>query len=106
MNDERYVVQKAESTDDDVHIVGYGNVEGHTAVALDMDNDGQADVVVIDVDDSGNLSDPDVVVDNQGHMTTVGGFAQEQDPSQMTSMENPDVASDMPDYMNDVMVDV
>lgn len=97
--------QTAESADADVHIVGYGNVEGHAAVALDMNNDGQADVAIIDVDDTGNVSSPDIVVDNQGHMATVGELAGEPDPYQTASMENPDVAPDMPDYMNDVMVD-
>lgn len=98
--------QTAESTDDDVHIVGYGNVEGHTAVALDLDNDGQADVAIIDVDDSGNLSNPDVVVDGNGNMATYGDIVNTPEPNLSASMENPDVASDMPDYMNDVMVDV
>ena len=92
--------------DADVHIVGYGNVEGHTAVALDLDNDGQADVAIIDVDDSGNLSNPDVVVDGNGNMATYGDIVNTPEPNLSASMENPDVASDMPDYMNDVMVDV
>ena len=88
--------------DGDVHIVGYGEVDGHAAVALDFTGNGQADVAVIDIDDSGNLSDPDVVVDRNGNMATIGEVtADPYDPSQMASMENPDVAPDMPDYMND-----
>jgi alanyl-tRNA synthetase len=87
--------------DADVHIVGYGNVEGHTAVALDLDNDGQADVAIIDVDDSGNLSNPDVVVDGNGNMATYGDIVNTPEPNLSASMENPDVAPDMPDYMND-----
>lgn len=92
---------------DDVHIVGYGEVDGHVAVALDVTGDGQADVAVIDVDDSGNLSSPDVVVDTEGNMATVGELASmaEDSPTdpymQTASIENPDVAPDMPDYMND-----
>ena len=102
-----YEQQTAQSSDQDadVHIVGYGEVEGHVAVGLDTNNDGQADVAIIDVDDSGNLSDPDVIVDNNGNMATYGQIANDPDPNLTASMENPDVAPDMPDYMNDVMID-
>ena len=106
-DDVQVVSQTNETPDDDsdVHIVGYGEVQGHTAVALDLDNDGDADVAIIDVDDSGGISAPDVVVDTQGNAATVGEIAGQPDPSQMASMENPDVAPDMPDYMNDANVD-
>ena len=99
--------QTAESSeqDADVHIVGYGEVEGHVAVGLDTNNDGQADVAIIDVDDSGNLSDPDVVVDSNGNMATYGQIVNGQNPNLTASMENPDVAPDMPDYMNDAMIE-
>lgn len=97
-------VETADS-DADVHIVGYGEVQGHVAVGLDTDGDGQADVAIIDVDDSGNLSDADVIVDNEGHVATYGEINNAPDPNQMASMENPDVAPDMPDYMNDANVD-
>ena len=99
--------QTAQSSnqDADVHIVGYGEVEGHVAVGLDTNNDGQADVAIIDVDDSGNLSDPDVIVDANGNMATYGQIANDPDPNLTASMENPDVAPDMPDYMNDAIID-
>lgn len=99
--------QTAQSSDQDadVHIVGYGEVEGHVAVGLDTNNDGQADVAIIDVDDSGNLSNPDVIVDTDGNMTTYGEIVNGQDTNLTASMENPDVAPDMPDYMNDAMID-
>ena len=96
---------QASSQDNDVHIVGYGNVEGHVAVALDLDNDYNADIAIIDINDNNDLDVQDVVVDTDGNMATVGELVGEQDPNQMASMENPDVAEDMPDYMNDVMVD-
>ena len=32
-------------------------------------------------------------------------LCQEPDPNQLASMENPDVAPDMPDYMNDANID-
>ena len=47
----------------------------------------------------------DVVVDTQGNAATVGEIQGQPDPSQMASMENPDVAPDMPDYMNDANID-
>lgn len=97
--------QALDASDEDVHIVGYGHVEGHTAVALDIDNDGDADVAIIDINDNNNLDPQDVVVDAEGNMATVGDLAGEPDPNQMASMENPDVAPDMPDYMNDVVMD-
>lgn len=94
--------------DDDVHIVAYGQVDGHAAVAIDLDDDGQPDVAIIDVDDSHSYSAPDVVVDTEGNMATVGeleAMAQEDpalDPNfQTASLDNPDVAPDMPDYTSD-----
>ena len=102
------VSQETSETPDadvEVHIIGYGEVQGHVAVGLDTDGDGQADVAIIDVDDSGGLSDPDVLVDDQGNMATFGELNNEPDPNLQASMENPDVAPDMPDYMNDANVD-
>lgn len=98
--------QTTDASDADVHIVGYGEVDGHVAVGLDTDGDGQADVAIIDVDDSGGLSDPDVIVDNHGNMATYGEISNDTpDMNQTASMENPDVAPDMPDYMNDASID-
>lgn len=98
--------QTADASDADVHIVGYGEVEGHVAVGLDTNGDGQADVAIIDVDDSGDLSNPDVIVDSNGNMATYGEMTNAApDMNQMASMENPDVAPDMPDYMNDANID-
>lgn len=115
--------QQAQGTDDgDVHIVGYGTVEGHQAAAIDLTGNGEADVAVIDVNDNGQLDDPDVVVDREGNAATIGQLAQAQDgqdadgnydytsdhsdpntdPSlQQTAYENPDLSPDMPDYMDD-----
>ena len=84
--------QQNADTDSDVHIVGYGEVRGHSAVALDMNGDGQADVAIIDVDDSGNLSNPDVMADRQGNMATIGELANANDPNMATSNESPDIA--------------
>ena len=90
---------------DDVHIVGYANAEGHLVVGYDSTGDGQADVAIIDMD--GNLapSDADVIMDREGNMARLGDLNNEPDPNQTAAMENPDVAPDMPDYMNDANID-
>ena len=96
--------------DDDVHIVGQGEVRGHSAVALDMTGNGDADVVIIDADDSHSLTEPDVVVFSDGMATTVGDMAEGNPPVSLIGeehqayMENPDVAPDMPDYMDDAYI--
>ena len=89
----------------DVHIVGYANIDGHLAVGYDTDGDGQADVAIIDVDDNHEVSEADVIVDDQGNAATIGEVMNAEDPNLQTAMENPDVAPDMPDYMNDAMID-
>ena len=90
---------------DDVHIVGYANAEGHLVVGYDSTGDGQADVAIIDMD--GNLapSDADVIMDREGNMARLGDLNNEPDSNQTAAMENPDVAPDMPDYMNDANID-
>lgn len=104
-----YVVEQqiAQNFDmgDDVHIVGYANAEGHLVVGYDSTGDGQADVAIIDMD--GNLapSDADVIMDREGNMARLGDLNNEPDPNQTAAMENPDVAPDMPDYMNDANID-
>lgn len=90
---------------EDVHIVGYTNAEGHLVVGYDTDNNGQADVAIIDMDDDFQPSDADVIMDREGNMATLGELNDEPDEYQQTSMENPDVAPDMPDYMNDAMME-
>lgn len=100
---------------EDVHIVGYDHVEGHLTVGYDLDGDGQADVAVIDVDDSRSLTAEDLIIDREGRSVTVEEAQNSQNQentvsedsgySQMASMENPEVAPDMPDYMNDAMID-
>lgn len=105
---------------DGVRIVGAGEIEGHLAVAYDVNADEDPDVAIVDVDDSGDISAPDVVFDDEGNMATVGDICevstqQEEDccSANMPSanedpslVQNPDVAPDMPDYMNDAVVDV
>ena len=89
---------------EDVHIVGYANAAGHLVVGYDTTGDGQADVAIIDIDNNLRPSDSDVIMDNQGNKATLGELNNEPDPNQLVSSENPDVAPDMPDYMNDAMI--
>ena len=100
--------------DDDVRIVGYGEFDGHVVTGLDLDGDNQADIAVIDVDDSGSYSRADIVIDNEGNMSTYGeleDFAHEQMPGEDDHLnedqaQNPEVAQDMPDYMDDALAQV
>jgi len=89
---------------EDVHIVGYANAAGHLVVGYDTTGDGQADVAIIDVDNNLRPSDSDVIMDDQGNKATLDELNNEPDPNQLVSSENPDVAPDMPDYMNDAMI--
>ena len=101
--------------DNDVRIVGYGEYDGHIVTGLDLDGDNMTDIAVIDVDDSGNYSRPDIVIDSEGNMSTYGeleDFAHEQMPGEDNDQlheaqaQNPDVAQDMPDYMDDALAQV
>jgi hypothetical protein len=49
-------------------------------------------------------SDDDVIMDNQGNKATLGELNNEKDANHLASEENPNVAPDMPDYMNDAMI--
>ena len=75
--------QIAENFDmgDDVHIVGYANADGHLVVGYDTTGDGQADVAIIDVDGDLQPSAPDVIMDNEGNMATIGELLEESDPN-------------------------
>lgn len=113
--------QSHNPNEEDVHVVGYGQVQGHQAVAVDLTGNGEADVAVIDMNDNGQLDDPDVVVDSEGNVATMGQLVQgqvsddgyaadETDPNfdpniQQTAYENPDLSPDMPDYMDDANID-
>jgi len=56
--------------------VASGTVGGHQAAAVDLTGNGEADVMVVDANDNYQLDDPDVVVDREGNMATVGQLAQ------------------------------
>ncbi|MBR4388815.1 MAG: hypothetical protein IKT00_06530 [Prevotella sp.] len=100
--------------DDDMHVVARGTVGGHEAVALDVTGNDDADVMIIDADDSHSLTEPDVVIDTAGNVATVGDIVSgaapiQQDysidtPDPVAHSETPDVAPEMPDYMDDAGV--
>ena len=89
---------------DDVHIVGYANAEGHLVVGYDTDGDGQADVAIIDMDDDGMPSNPDIILDDEGHIAHLGDLVNEPDPHQQASMEDPDMSSGMSDGIDDALL--
>ena len=96
VNEDVRVVENNEQSnqDSDVHIVGYAQVQGHLAVGLDMDGDGQADVAIIDVDDNQEISNPDLVVDKEGHHATVGDIINGPDPHLESANDSPNIPED------------
>lgn len=93
------VAQPANQDDSDVHVVGVSQIQGHTAVALDLNGNGEADVAVIDVNDNKQIDVDDIVVDKEGHAATMGDLAQatgnnSDDGMQATSAESEDYSSD------------
>lgn len=110
------MVSQPPQTDDvpddqsDVRIVGYGEIEGHLVAGLDVTGDSAADVAIIDVDDSHSVTRPDVIVDTEGNMATVGDVvdyyaAEEQAQAQAGGTYTQAPSSDMPDTMPDAMPD-
>jgi hypothetical protein len=79
--------------DGDVHIVGFANVQGHIAVGVDMNSDGMADVAIIDVDDNLEISNPDLIIDRNGNMATVGEIVNSNQPN----LESTNGSLDIPD---------
>jgi hypothetical protein len=104
MVDPQVTASYQELENEDVHIVGYTKVDDHLAVGYDVNGDDNPDVAIIDVGDPG-LSQDDIIVGRGGNVATVGDVVNTPDPNLQASMENPDVAPDMPDYMNDADVD-
>lgn len=108
------MVSQAPQADDvpddqsDVRIVGYGEVEGHLVAGLDVTGDNAADVAIIDVDDSHSVTRPDVIVDTEGNMATVGDVvdyyaAEEQAQAQAGGTYTQAPSSDMTDTMPEAM---
>lgn len=89
----------AETQDDEVVVIGYGEYDGHSTVGLDTRGDGYADIAIVDVDDDGNLSPDDIVVTDDGQAATVGELMDEAE-----SLEPDD--SDTNDDLSDDMVSI
>ena len=99
-------------------------------VGYDGTGDGNSDFVIIDVDDDRQISEPDVVVDSHGHIATIseviedtddglaynppyyddvddGNIDNGTDDDYISNTSNDyDAASDMPDYVDDALMDV
>lgn len=71
-NDGGMTADGTDDGDDDVHIVGYGEYDGHLTMELDTRGDGMTDSVIIDVDDNGVVSSNDVLVTDEGDASTLG----------------------------------
>ena len=83
-------------------------------VSYDSDQDGSADVAIIDIDDNHQISDPDIIFNDRGNITTIGDLEnsenevstdQEEDSYFISCENNLEIADDIPDYMDDVMMD-
>ena len=59
--------------DDDIHVVGTDEIDGHAVAFVDTTGNGEADVAIIDVDNDNQLTDADLIVDNEGNAMTLGG---------------------------------
>ena len=105
-------VQENEPAQDvEVQVVGFGEMDGHLVVGYDTVGDGEADVAIIDVDNSGDPTAPDIVVTANGDVASLREIAEAaqhmEDPTLAHgNVDNPEVSEGMPDYMDDVMIDV
>ena len=63
---------EADGSDDGVSVVGSTEYDGHYVALVDTNSDGEEDIAIIDMDDDMAISDPDIVIDTEGNMATVG----------------------------------
>ncbi len=83
-------------------MVGYAEVDGHDAVAVDLSGDGHTDVVVIDVDDSGSLTESDILVSEEGNSTAFGDMSMGISPIDgQSDLDAGDLTADSSDYGDD-----
>lgn len=59
----------------DVRVVGSGEVQGHTAVAVDLNGNGEADVAIVDVNDNNQVDGQDVAIFRDGSWYTMDDIA-------------------------------
>mgnify|MGYP000069590802 CR=1 FL=1 len=117
-------VQVVDDQNADVHLVNAGEVQladgsmatvgvfdvnGQEVSVVDFDQDGTPDVAICDVNSNGSIDVGEAIDLHTGQVITPNGsdYANTEvddsiDPNlQTASLENPDVAPDMPDYMSD-----
>ena len=117
-------VQVADDQNADVHLVNAGEVQladgsmvtvgvfdvnGQEVSVVDFDQDGTPDVAICDVNGNGSIDVGEAVDLHTGQVISPNGSDYANtgvddsiDPNlQTASLENPDVAPDMPDYMSD-----
>ena len=120
-------VQVADDQNADVHLVNAGEVQladgsmatvgvfdvnGQEVSVVDFDQDGTPDVAICDVNGTGSIDVGEAIDLHTGQVISPNGseYANTEvddsiDPNlQTASLENPDVAPDMPDYMSDADV--
>ena len=89
--------------------VGVYDMNGHEVSVVDFDQDGTPDVAICDVNQNGVIEEGEAIDLHTGQAISLNGndYADNgvdtsTDPNlQTASLENPDVAPDMPDYMSD-----
>ena len=114
---ETHLDEGNEDTDDsdtgevDVHIIGvesdpgsdasaaYGYVDGHAAVFVDQDGDGEVDVVFLDVDGDGQVGEEEVF-SAEGSGISIDDLSHEVDTG-----HDVELYEDQPDYTNDITPD-
>ena len=117
-------VEVAGNQDVDVHLVNAGEVQltdgstatvgvydmnGHEVSVVDFDQDGTPDVAICDVNQNGVIEEGEAVDLHTGQVISLDSNDYANNDADMTSdpnlqtasLENPDVAPDMPDYMSD-----
>ena len=71
-NDGGMTTNGTDDGDDEVHVIGYGEYDGHLTMELDTRGDGMTDSVIIDVDDDGVVSAEDILVTDEGDSSSLG----------------------------------
>lgn len=93
-NDEDNDIKDVTPNDDDIQIVGTDEVDGHAVAFVDVTGDGEANVAIIDVDDDKQISDPDIIIDNEGNAVTFGGDVIATSEASYTQDDSVDIGGD------------
>ena len=93
-NDDDNDIKDVTPNDDDIQIVGTDEVDGHAVAFVDVTGDGEANVAIIDVDDDKQISDPDIIIDNEGNAVTFGGDVIATSEASYTQDDSVDIGGD------------